>query len=79
VRLRTSIRPAQEVGRLNLDGCCQLFQGRDPGIALASLDSTYLSRLDATSVGELFLGQTEPFARGAKISAEVPHGGDRPT
>jgi hypothetical protein len=68
----------KEVARLDLDGGSKSFQRRDFWVAHPALDPTHLTCLDATSLRDLFLRETEPFAGGAQVYAEIAHGEDRP-
>lgn len=67
----------QETTGRHLDGGGEFFQRRDLRVALSVLDPADLACLDATALGNLFLGQVEFLARGAQVLSEIAHMDDR--
>lgn len=73
----TGLPSAQQIAWRDFYGFGKSFHRRNPWIALACLDPTDLGGVDPTAVRNFLLRQASPFARTAKVSAEIAgHAGD---
>jgi len=67
----------EQLPRLDLKRFCEPTKRRDLRIALAGLHSADLRDVDAAALCDLFLGETQVFARLPQPGAELSHGRDR--